>query len=156
MDLDIVQATFPEDQEEVLDMVEALLSELGDEGGTVNREGVSAALEKCADRCTAFFAVDKAEGGKRVGLATVTETFAIYAGGAYCCIDELYVAKGYRGKGVGSALVARVVDTAKVRGYSRVDVTSPADLVRHARALNFYEREGFVFTGSKLKFSIGA
>ena len=150
--LELEKATLPEDSGAVVDMVEALLYELGDEGGTVDRGQLMNVLETVGERFTAFFAVDVRQGRKRVGLATVTEGFALYANGAYGCLDEFFVAKEYRSQGVGSFLIGQVLAIAKERGYSRVDVTSPADLVRHARALTFYQREGFIFTGSKLKY----
>lgn len=55
-------------------------------------------------------------------------------------IDGLAVAEGWRGRGLGSALIAALVDEARARGYHRLRL-DVADQNDRARAL--YERLGF-------------
>ena len=65
--------------------------------------------------------------GRVAGLATLTRTQAIYAGGEYGVIDEMYVAPEARSLGVGAKLVEACVDEAKVQGWKRLDVTAPTE-----------------------------
>jgi len=102
-------------------------------------------------RFNVFIALDSSE--NPVGVITLAETFAIYAGGNYGIINELYVTPEYRSRGVGRMLLDRVKVFANERGWERVDVTAPAG-EKWRRTVAFYEREGFVFTGPKLKLCI--
>src|SRR5437867_1383965 len=88
----IVQAT-PGDLETVLALVGALLRELEerpDEFHGIDRVRILRDLVATDGRFTAFLA--RTATGEAVGVATVMETFAIYAGGNYGVIDEMYVA----------------------------------------------------------------
>lgn len=85
------------------------------------------------------------------GILTLTETQAIYAGGRYGVIDEMYVVPEYRSGGIGKQLIQKVHEIAKQKHWTRVDVTGPTE-ARWERTLKFYTQEGFVFTGSKLKW----
>ena len=99
-------------------------------------------------RFTSFIARNDA--GDTVGVLTLAECFAIYAGGRFGIINELYVSSGHRSEGVGERLVAAACEYGKTRDWRRIDVTAPAG-ERWQRTVAFYERLGFVFTGPKLK-----
>ena len=134
----------------VFDLVDQLLRELGEEGdesGTLDRGGLTRAWRSDEARQFAFVAFD---GDAPAGVATVAEAFAIYANGHYGIINEMYVAPGYRSGGVGGLLVDAVKALGRERGWRRVDVTAP-ESERWARTRRFYERNGFRFTGPKLK-----
>jgi len=135
----------------VLEAVDALLRELGEEGdeaGVTDVEAVLAAWRAAGDRFQAFAA--RAPDGAVAGLLTLLESFAIYAGGAYGVINEMYVAPGRRSAGVGAALIEAAAAYARGRGWSRLDVTAPGS-PRWLRTRRFYESRGFRFTGPKLK-----
>jgi len=137
----------------VLDLVEALLAELEErpeEFAGIDRRRVVAALEAAGDRFVALLAVD---GRRAVGVLTLTEHFAIYAGGRYGVIDELYVAPEHRSGGVGARLVAAARTHGIRRGWRRLDVTAPPGPA-WKRSVRFYERLGFVFTGPKLRLDL--
>lgn len=136
---------------EVHAAVAALLVELGhevDEAAKIDIAAVDAAWRAAGERAKVFAA--RAADGRIAGVLTLFESFAIYAGGAYGIISELYVAPAYRSAGVGKALIAAAVAHGRARGWLRIDVTAPED-ARFERTRRFYEREGFVFTGPKLK-----
>jgi GNAT superfamily N-acetyltransferase len=145
-------ADFPE----VLRLVELLLSELaegGDEFAQLDRSRTRADLEAAGDRFLALVA--RGGGGEALGVLTLTETFAIYAGGRYGVIDELYVDPAHRSAGVGRRLLDAAVAVGRERGWRRLDVTAPpGDAWR--RTVAFYEKNGFVFTGPKLRRAIAA
>lgn len=78
----------------VMDLVNRLLAELGDTSGEFDRRNAAKTrgdLEECGDRFVAF--LSETDGGEAVGVATVMEAFAIYAGGNHGIIDEMYVVR---------------------------------------------------------------
>ena len=141
------------DLPEVLRLVERLLAELADE--TDEFAGLDRARtlsdlerERQANGFVALLARD--EGGANAGVLTLTETFAIYAGGRYGVIDELYVEPALRSAGIGRLLLEEAVAVARERGWRRLDVTAPPGAA-WSRTVAFYEANGFVFTGPKLR-----
>jgi len=149
-----VTKTSPHEIETVLTFVEKLLLELSDEGDEFSglvREKTLRDIAANADRFHPFLA--KNERGEVVGVMTVVESFAIYAGGNYGVIDELYVAPAYRSQGVGEQFIEAVKAYGRDRGWMRVDVTAPPE-AKWRRTVAFYERQGFVFTGPKLRLKL--
>jgi len=136
---------------EVFEGVALLLAELGDEGdelGELDRAALLAAWRGQGDRFTAFLAAD-AE-GRPLGVLTLVESFAIYAGGRHGIINEMYVSPPARSLGVGAGLVAAACAAGRARGWRRVEVTAP-QAARWQRTRRFYESQGFVLAGPKLK-----
>lgn len=89
-----------------------------------------------------------------VGFITLYEGYALYAGGAFGVIPELYVRPPYRSKDVGRHLVSDAKRFGCSRGWSRLEVTTPP-LPDFKKTLDFYEREGFSITGGrKLKVDL--
>lgn len=88
----IVKAS-PDQTDLVLRLVKELLLELEDQPnefvGFDERKVVSD-MSEAGERYTAFLA--QGSGGTWVGVVTIMEAFAIYAGGNYGIIDEMYVA----------------------------------------------------------------
>jgi GNAT superfamily N-acetyltransferase len=139
----------------VFGAVNALLFELGEEGdeaGITDTEAVLAAWRVAGDRFQAFAA--RGPDGAVAGLLTLFESFAIYAGGAYGVINEMYVAPGHRSSGVGAALIESAALYGRGRGWSRLDVTAP-ESPRWLRTRRFYEACGFRYAGPKLKRYLG-
>ncbi|MEZ6194828.1 MAG: GNAT family N-acetyltransferase [Planctomycetota bacterium] len=140
-----------DDLDPALELVQALLDELGDEAresGRLDRAGLAARARSRSDGHSVFLAEDAA--GRALGTLTLVETFAFYAGGAAGIINELYVRPEHRSDGVGAALIAAAAERGRERGWRRIDVAIPED-PRWTRTRVFYEREGFVFAGPKLK-----
>jgi len=135
----------------VFDLVGRLLRELGEEGdeaGALDTARLAATWRANPEGHLAF--VVSAEDESPVGVLTVTETFAVYANGNYGVINEMYVAPGFRSRGVGALLLQAAEEIGRTRGWRRIDVTAP-ESPRWKRAKEFYEKQGFVFTGPKLK-----
>lgn len=89
------------------------------------------------------------EDGDPVGILTLVESLALYAGGRIGVINELYVAPDYRSEGVGKMLLDEAKDLAETRGWVRLEVTTPGE--DYAKTLRFYEREGFMPIGPRYK-----
>ena len=141
----------PKDRQTVLELVERLLTELEDlpkEFAGLDRDRTLFDLANAGDTFTAFVARTMA--GEAVGVLTVSETFAIYAGGRYGVIDEMYVDPGHRSAGVGRGLLEAAKELGRVRGWRRIDVTAPPGATWD-RTVRFYEGQGFVFTGPKMR-----
>jgi GNAT superfamily N-acetyltransferase len=146
----VVRAT-PEQLPVVLRFVQRLLMELSDDPAEFDDWDpvkVRPALEAAADRFIALLA--QTPEGQVVGVATLTEAVAAYAHGRYGIISELYVVPSHRSHGVGQQLIDAVKDYGRERGWRRVDVTAPPE-ARWVRTVDFYRRNGFVFTGPKLR-----
>ena len=137
----------------VVALVGELLGELGAEGrefAGIDTTGLEADLAAglTSGRFVALLARD--DGGEAIGVLTLSETFAIYAGGRYGVIAEMYVRPAFREKGVGRALLVQSMTIASDKGWHRLEVTAPEDDAADAAA-RFYERGGFRFSGSKLR-----
>lgn len=140
------------EKEIVLDLVHKLLRELegeNDEFAGADKDKMLRELQQNEARFNAFAALN--EHDETVGMLTLVETFAIYAGGNYGVIDEMYVAPEYRSQGVGKMLLAAAKAYGRQKNWLRIDVTAPPE-EEWRRTVKFYEREGFVFTGPKLRY----
>ncbi|MCB2128251.1 MAG: GNAT family N-acetyltransferase [Rhodobacteraceae bacterium] len=89
-------------------------------------------------------------GDEAVGLIMLNDCAAIYAGGHFGEITELYVTPALRSRGVAAALVARAQAHGRLRGWKRIEVGAP-EQPQWARTLAFYRRAGFTEIGPRLK-----
>lgn len=135
----------------VANLVGQLFSELSNGKRTgEDRTAAVAEILTRTDRCFGFLAFDD---GVPIGVAMATEGVAIFAGGAYGQITELYVAPAFRSRGVASLLVRRIAELGRERGWSRIDVGAPPQPAWQ-RSVQFYLREGFVEVGPRLKLNL--
>lgn len=94
------------------------------------------------------------DGERAVGFVTVYQSHSLYGNGAYGTIPELYVRPTHRSCGIGNQLLAALVDIARDRQWTMLEVTTPP-LPGFERTLAFYERSGFAITGGrKLKLTL--
>lgn len=75
-----------------------------------------------------------------IGMVTVQRVISSAEGGYAGLIEDVIVREEYRGMGVGSRLIERVVSLAKERGYLRLQLAADE---RNTGALEFYGRHGF-------------
>lgn len=87
-----------------------------------------------------FVAVDT--GDRPVGYLSLSHRPQLRLRGRIATIDELVVSSMWRGKGVGSKLLAAAVARAKALSARRVDLLTVPDRTSSRRA--FYARNGFV------------
>ena len=90
------------------------------------------------------------EGQSPVGLIMLNECAAIYAGGYFGEISELYVSPQHRSKGVAAQLVAEATAVAQNRGWKRLEVGAPSQ-PEWMRTVSFYLGLGFVEVGPRLR-----
>lgn len=89
-----------------------------------------------------------------VGFLALYQSYALYTEGEYGTIPEFYVRPAYRSKGVGASLLEQARRLGHLRGWRRLEVTTPP-LPQFDRTMAFYQREGFsLYGGRKLKLEL--
>jgi GNAT superfamily N-acetyltransferase len=80
------------------------------------------------------------QGGRAIGVATLSFVWTLEHGGRAAWLEELYVAPERRGRGTGSALLEAAIAAAADAGALAVDLEVEES---HARAGGLYLRHGF-------------
>ena len=88
-----------------------------------------------------------------IGVITIAPAMAIYNGGDLGVITELYVDRQIRSKGVGKVLISKVLEFAKRKNWSKVEVGAP-NKDEWPRTIEFYKQNGFEEKGTKLRMTI--
>ncbi len=88
-----------------------------------------------------------------VGMINLNECSAIYAGGKFGEITELYVKPDFRSQDIGEKLVFRAKDFARERAWKVLEVGAP-DVPRCQRTVNFYLKNGFSEVGPRLEIDV--
>lgn len=83
-----------------------------------------------------------------IAVATMSETYALYAGGKMGVIQEFYVSPSYRSTGVGSKLVEQVQIYANKHAWSCIELCTPP-LPEFEKTLNFYQKNGLIPVGGR-------
>ena len=70
--------------------------------------------------------------GEIAGYANTWEVFSIWSGGMILILDDLYVSASHRGAGIGERILRHVIETARERGFKRVQLSAePENHVAH-------------------------
>jgi len=83
-----------------------------------------------------------------VAVATITETYALYAGGTIGLIQEFYVSPEFRSSGVGSMLIEQVQQFGDDRKWACIELCTPP-LPEFERTLQFYQNNGLTPVGGR-------
>ena len=83
-----------------------------------------------------------------IAVVTMTETYALYAGGKIGVIQEFYVSPEFRASGVGSMLIEQVQVYGKKHNWSCIELCTPP-LPEFERTLNFYQKNGLSPVGGR-------
>jgi len=87
-----------------------------------------------------------------VGLITLSVSPAIRAGGSYVHVEELWVSREGRSRGVGAALITRAEAWCAERGHSALEVGLPPESFSGSqRTQQFYRRLGFRLIGDRVR-----
>ncbi|SOZ37728.1 GNAT family N-acetyltransferase [Cupriavidus neocaledonicus] len=116
--------------------------DLGMEAATRNAETVLADAN--------VVAVMACAGDEPVGVIILNECSAIYAGGRFGLITELYVRPDMRSRGIAPRLIAAALQQGRERGWTRLEVGAPAQ-PKWERTLAFYLGNGFEEVGPRLR-----
>ncbi|GAA2237068.1 GNAT family N-acetyltransferase [Herbiconiux moechotypicola] len=107
-------------------------------GVTVLEHRLEGLLRPEAVRC--YLAHDPGRPSDTVGFALVTLRPTVWYDGPVVSLDELYVAPAHRDRGLGGALLARVVAEAAASGAGAVQIDVDEG---DTAAQRFYRRHGF-------------
>ena len=117
-----------------------LVEQLGEHGVQASRERLSKILEGVvADKGRGFVLLARAD-RRIIGLAYAATILSAEHSGLVAWLEELYVVPSYRSRGIGSALLAAVVEHADEAGVVAIDLEVDAS---HSRAESLYRRLGF-------------
>lgn len=148
-DIQIMEAT-AEDAVTVANLVQSLLTELEPEAA---EEIVGMPLAQTAQALLAtsdiraFLAWRE---GQPIGVITLHQCAALYAGGLFGEISELYVIPQARSADVGQLLLNAAADKGRALNWKRLEVGAPPP-DKSPRTLRFYEQQGFECTGARLR-----
>jgi GNAT superfamily N-acetyltransferase len=113
--------------------------------------GYLAAFHAIDSDAGSFLAVAELD-GEVVGTLLITMLHQLSVRGApRAQLDEVRVAAGWRGRGLGHALVSWAIEESRLRGAATVQLTSDN---RREDALRFYESMGFVATHRGLRLEL--
>jgi ribosomal protein S18 acetylase RimI-like enzyme len=85
----------------------------------------------------------------------LNECVAIYAGGSFGEICELYIEPQHRSASVGAILLDEAKVFARKKGWSCIEVGAPSE-ENWPRTVGFYLKNGFNVIGPRLEISISA
>jgi GNAT superfamily N-acetyltransferase len=102
------------------------------------------------DRIFGFLAFEQEE---PIAAITISENAAIYAGGMFGIITELYVIPELRSAGVAKMLINAATSIGRERGWRQIEVGAPHQPAWE-RSLKFYLRARFVEIGPRLKLAL--
>ncbi|WP_434339668.1 GNAT family N-acetyltransferase [Motilimonas cestriensis] len=83
-----------------------------------------------------------------IAVATISETYALYAGGKIGVIQEFYVLPDFRASGVGSMLIEQVKKYGNKHEWACIELCTPP-LPEFERTLNFYQKNGLNPVGGR-------
>jgi GNAT superfamily N-acetyltransferase len=83
-----------------------------------------------------------------IAVATITETYALYAGGKIGVVQEFYVIPEFRCSGVGAMLIEQVQLYGQSLEWSCIELCTPP-LPEFERTLSFYQHHGLVAVGGR-------
>lgn len=134
------------------DLVIALLKDFNERSGSnfdIDKGAILETTVKLLKR-TAFGCYIAFENESPVGLITIAPCFAIYNGGDFGVITELYVRPDKRSTGLGSLLLEKAYEFAKLNKWTKLEVGAP-DKTMWPRTIDFYKQNGFEEKGPKLR-----
>ena len=113
--------------------------------------GKAAALDRALFGTPARLTAWVAEAhGKPVGYVAASSEFSTWSAREFLHMDCLFVREGYRGRGIGGALLATIMRFAREQEYVEVQWQTP-DWNREAE--RFYHREGAIGK-TKIRFAL--
>lgn len=95
-----------------------------------------------------YHAILAFDGTTPIGVTTLTETYALYAGGKIGVIQEFYIQPDYRSAGIGAKLIEKVKHFGEQRGWSCIELCTPP-LPAFERTLAFYQANGLAPVGGR-------
>ena len=151
----IVERARPDEYETVGMLVNTLLIELFPDDDAYREPGkhISAAKYLLESGDSVWALVAKTKSSEIVGILTLNECAAIYAGGSFGEISELYVDSSQRSSGVGAKLIDAAKQFGIQKGWPEIEVGAPPQ-PEWKRTVDFYMSRGFVYSGPRLYLTL--
>lgn len=83
-----------------------------------------------------------------IAVVTLSETYALYAGGKIGIIQEFYISSDFRSSGIGSMLIKQVEAYGNQHEWSCIELCTPP-LPEFERTLAFYQKNGLRAVGGR-------
>jgi ribosomal protein S18 acetylase RimI-like enzyme len=116
-------------------------AQLQEHGITTSRDDLRVVAQTViTDRRYGFMLVASEPDGNPIGVAYASSLLSLEHGGVSGWIEELYVLPPWRGRGIGSHLIAEMVARARELGWRALDLEVDAS---HQRAISLYARHQF-------------
>lgn len=144
----IIRRANSSDAPKIASMVAKLLTEL--RGSSVEEHSFTSVVKECMDTDSYIAFLAFSENDECVGIVSVSQVRAVYAGGMIGIIQELYVQPEMRSEHIGRKLVKAVVDHGISQQWKRIEVGAP-NQENWQSTFDFYVREGFSAIGPRLK-----
>jgi GNAT superfamily N-acetyltransferase len=149
----VVRQAGPEEFERVGRLIYELLVELYPEGGYERDGFVDSARALLADGEGVWSFLATTRDNRDVGVVTLNECAAIYAGGRFGEISELYVVPDSRSNNVGALLTEAAVAFGRTRKWPIIEVGAPS-APAWQRTIDFYLKRGFEEVGPRLQLTL--
>jgi len=149
----VVQRAGPEAFERVGRLTHELLVELYPELGYERDDIVDSARTLLASGAGVWSFLATTQDDRDVGVVTLNECAAIYAGGRFGEISELYVAPDDRSKNVGARLIEAAAAFGRTRSWPFIEVGAP-NPPAWQRTVDFYLNHGFEEIGPRLQLTL--
>jgi GNAT superfamily N-acetyltransferase len=117
-----------------------LVQQLAEHNVDVSAEQLSCVLEKIVTDAARGFVLLARENARIVGVAYVATILSAEHCGLVAWLEELYVTPSHRSLGIGTALIAAIMERARKAGMVAIDLEIDAG---HSRAESLYRRFGF-------------
>jgi GNAT superfamily N-acetyltransferase len=78
--------------------------------------------------------------GQVAGMVSLLYLISTAMGGKVALLEDMIIAEGYRGRGLGQELLNAAIDFARQQGCLRITLLTDAD---NDRAQQFYQKHGF-------------
>ncbi|MED4453052.1 GNAT family N-acetyltransferase [Metabacillus fastidiosus] len=154
----IIRPAEDKDINRIIEAIASLITELSGGSDAVlpdTAKDVCNRLIKNQSRGVIFIAETVSPEAFFLGCITASIQEAIYIGGSYTLIQELYVHPMFRNQKIGSQLIYAVEQYCKEKGMNTLEVYLPLhSFIDYEKTLNFYEKEGFSVFGPRMKKKI--
>ncbi len=150
MNITFREAT-PDDSEIIAALVISLTTEICE---LTNTQYFDINLNDTVKRCYElinnghYAAIIGESDNEHIAVVTMSETYALYAGGKIGVIQECYVAPTFRSTGIGSTLIEQVQMYAKKQKWASIELCTPP-LPEFQQAVNFYQKHGLITVGGR-------